>query len=150
CTTSNASSSESSTSSTRRGAVMSRHRRVLIDEQPIDAELAGGFRKLGEVHGFTDVAVASQTVTLQEILLFPRGRQHDHRQKPRAGILANAPEHLEPVDFRKLEIEENHRREWLRPPLISKEHFQSLRSVARDADRVGDIVFPEGEDREFL
>src|SRR5688500_13501013 len=101
-TTSSASSSESSTSRARKGvreSVSICPLRNLVQDQPVQAKLAHGFGKSGKADGFPHVAIGTQAVAANEILLLIGRRQNHHGQPPRALVSPNPPQDLQTVDL---------------------------------------------------
>src|SRR5207248_9433817 len=81
----------------------------LVEEHPVQAQLADGLGELLEVDRLDDVAVDAQLVTLHDVALFAGGGEHDHREGPRLWIGLDAAQHLHAIDQRQLEIEQDHR-----------------------------------------
>src|SRR5713226_4967321 len=78
-----------------------------IEEQPVHAQNSGRLRELLEVNGLDNVAVDAEAVALNQIALLPRRGQHYHRHRLRAGIAFDSLQHLEAVDQRKLDIQQD-------------------------------------------
>src|SRR3989442_683086 len=133
--TSAASSATSSTIRTRTSPVIV-SARLLVQEQPVQPDIGDGARERLEVHGLDDVAVGGQAVCRRDVgLLLGRG-EHDHRQLAGALVVLEAPQDLQPVHLRELQVEQYHARRDAdlaqRMALVAEEEFQGLGSVARD------------------
>jgi hypothetical protein len=48
---------------------------------PVETQLTNGFPELTKVDGFADIAVAAELVTFDDVFLFVRSGQNDHRYK---------------------------------------------------------------------
>src|SRR3989454_608877 len=122
--------------------------RLLVQEQPVQPDLGDGARERLEVHGLDDVAVGTQAIRRRDVgLLFGRG-EHDHRQPAGALVALEAPQDLQPVHFRELEVKQDHARGDAdlaqRMALVAEEEFQGLGSVAGDEHLVREIPGLEG------
>src|SRR5262249_28662629 len=89
-------------------------RRRLVEEDPVESHLLHGVAELLEIHGLHDIAVDPQPIAFDEVALLARGGDHDHGDHAGRGIRFDAPQHLEPVDLRQLEVQEDH----LRPVVL--------------------------------
>src|SRR6185436_999277 len=77
---SSASSAESSTSRTFSLRMLGfRADRRFVEQQPIQSQLAGRFEELVEIHRLAHVGVAAEAVAGHQVLLLPRGGEHNHR-----------------------------------------------------------------------
>src|SRR5579884_1074466 len=68
------------------GSVLGQGVRLLVQQQPIESDLADGVGELREVDGFDDVAVHAQVVALNEITLLARGAEHYYGNAPRTRV----------------------------------------------------------------
>src|SRR5215475_6771580 len=66
--------------------------------------------KIAEVHGFHNVAVYTELIAIEDVPLFLRGREHDDGDVLRSRIRLNSPQYFNAIDFRQLQIEEDHLR----------------------------------------
>src|SRR5581483_9622817 len=88
--------------------------------------------ELLEVNGLSNVAVRSQVVTGNEVaLLVRRGENHDW-ERARARVCPDPTEHLQPVDLRKFQIQQDELDigDW--PRAIPENAVQRLLAVPRD------------------
>src|ERR1051325_6707874 len=76
--------------------------------QPIKPQLAHGLGELIEVDRLANIAVDAVLVCGSQIPFFRRGRENDDGQRPGSLVSAYNFQDLDTVDFRKIDIEENH------------------------------------------
>src|SRR5213076_1478125 len=124
-----ASSATSSTIRTRTTSGIS-SARLLVQEQPVEPDLGDGAREGLEIHRLDDVAVGAEAVRGGDVRLFLGRGEHDDRQRARALLALEASQHLQPVHFRELQVEQNHARRDAdlaqRMALLAEEKFQRL------------------------
>src|SRR4029077_10224977 len=85
-------------------------------------------------------------------LLLRGGQDHD-RQEVSRRCRADLREHLEPIDLRQLEVEQDDRRlHWSprRMGTAAEKPVERLRAVTHNDDRVMDVVLRERADSEYL
>src|SRR2546425_2291241 len=146
--TSAASSATSSTIRTRTspGIVSAR---LLVQEQPVQPDVGDGARERLKVHGLDDVAVGAQAVCRRDVGLLLGGGEHDHRQPAGALVALEAPQDLQPVYLRELQVQQDHAGRDAdlaqRMALVAEEEFQGLGSVAGDEHLVREIPGLEGD-----
>jgi len=87
------------------GAVLTRRR--FVQDEPVEAKLAGGLHELGEVDGLAYEAVRSEVVARHSVPFFAARRENDDRKPSGSSVRSQAVEHLQAVELRKLQIEEN-------------------------------------------
>src|SRR5687767_14429120 len=78
-----------------------------IEDEPIQAELTGGFHELGKVDRFADEAVGTEVVALDDVAFFVARRQNDDGQASCGGIRSYAAQHVQPVELGELEVEQD-------------------------------------------
>ena len=123
----------------------------MVEEEPVEAELADGFEEFGEVDGFADVAVAAEGVAGEEVLFLAGGGEDDDGEELGAVVLADAAEDFEAVDFGEFEVEEDDGgADGAALAIGPEEEVEGFGAVAGDGDGVGDVVFPEGEKGKFF
>src|SRR5690348_4196684 len=138
-----ASSGTSSTIRTRtKEDVMSAGR--LVQEQPVQPHLGYRAREGLEVDRLDDVAVRAEPVRGRDVGLLPGRCEHDHGQRARARVALEAPQDLETVDLRELQVEEDHARRdadvTQRVTILAEEEFQRFGAVARDEHLVREVA----------
>src|SRR5207249_9991691 len=79
----------------------------LVQDQPVEAQLADRFGEFREVDRLTHVAVRAEAVAADEIALLLGRREDHHREQSGTRIGTQAAQHLEPVDARELEVEQD-------------------------------------------
>ena len=126
---------------------MPSERRRLVQEDPVESQLPDGVSELGEINGLDDIAIDAQTITLDDVpLLFGRG-EHHHRYMPGLRIVLDLTQHLQPVHFRELQIQQDHPRAFLQAPAVvgarAEDELQRLGAVSDDMDPVRDVVLPQ-------
>src|SRR6266849_9705 len=126
---------------------------LFVQEQPVQPDLGDGAREGLEVDGLDDVAVGAQAVRSRDVgLLLGRG-EHDDRQLAGALVALEAPQDLQPVHLRELEVEQNHPGSDAelaqRMALVAEEEFQSLGSVAGDEHLIREIPGLQGAQGEL-
>src|SRR5207249_3427365 len=146
------SSATSSTIRTRTTSGIS-SARLLVQEQPVEPDLGDGAREGLEVHRLDDVAVGTEAVRRGDVGLFLGRGEHDDRQRARALLALKASQHLQPVHFRELQVEQNHTRRDAdlaqRMALLAEEEFQRLGPVAGDEHLIRQIPGLEGAQSEL-
>src|SRR5438093_36511 len=147
-----ASSATSSTIRTRTRSGIS-SARLLVQEQPVEPDLGDGAREGLEIHRLDDVAVGAEAVRGGDVGLFLGRGEHDDRQRARALLALQASQHLQPVHFRELQVEQNHTRRDAdlaqRMALLAEEEFQRLGPVAGDEHLIRQIPGLEGAQSEL-
>src|SRR6266550_4706682 len=78
-----------------------------IEGGPIRNKLSDYLRKLRKLDRFPHVAVGAKTISVDEILLFQRGRKYRDRYEFRSIVGAHSAQHFQPIDFRKIQINQN-------------------------------------------
>src|ERR1017187_5236680 len=115
----------------------------LVEKKPVEPDLVHGLEEFVRVHGLHDVAVRAEVIARHEVSLLARRGQDDDGDHFRPLVRLDAPEHLEPVHLRELEVEEDDSGE-RRPGAggispFSEEKLEGLGSVADDMNVVRDV-----------
>src|SRR5256714_11262887 len=79
----------------------------LVQDEPVEPELADGLDELTEIHGLADVAVRAQPIPGHDVPLLPGRGEDDDREQAGARGGADAPQYLQPVDLGGLQVEED-------------------------------------------
>jgi hypothetical protein len=124
-------------------------RRGFVDDGPKYGKIFDGLGKFFEADGFDDVSVSAEFVAFNEILFFAGRSDHHDRDHAQVGVRFDAAKHLQPVDFRELEIEEDEKGETFR--LLSEFAFlikevEGFGAVANVNNLIGKLVFVKGFD----
>src|SRR5438093_547591 len=126
--------------------------RWLVQDQPVEPELAHGLHELAEVDRLADVAVGPEAVAVDDVPLLLGRREDDDGQQPGPGVGPDAAQDLHAVDLRQLEVEQddygNHRVALVRAG--AEDAVERLDSVVRYDDRVLDVVLRQGTPRQRL
>src|SRR5579859_1940701 len=135
-----------------RCALRAAERRTLVENEPIQAQLANRFRELLEIHWLANIAVGAQVVTPDAIALFiGRGENHD-REQLGAPVGAKTTQHFKTVELGQLQVEQDdfrERRERVPSRVsLSQQIFESLHAIARHHHLVFDVVSLEGPQRQ--
>ncbi len=142
--------------------------RLVVEQQPIHAELLNDVLEFAEIHGLLNVAVHAQLVALHQVRFFLGGGQDDDGNCFRARVALYLLENLQAVDLRELEVEKNKAGRAIEAAAgegaAAEEEIERFGAVANELDlvcelapaesvesqlRVGRIVFDE-EDFNFL
>ena len=122
---------------------LERARRRLVEDGPEDAEVLDRLEELLEADRLDDVGVHAELVAPHQIALLARGGQHDDRDVPGRGVALDLGQHLEPVDLRQLEVEQDHRRIARRRDRVGparEQVVERLGAVAHDHDLVRELA----------
>jgi hypothetical protein len=124
-----------------------------IDHQPVQSNRLDGLAKLIEIDRLLYVTVGAQAEGLPDVPIFP-GRGQDHYwdgSGSRIGL--NLLEHLDAVDFRKFQIQQNQDGRTVKRPermgASAKEKIQSFFTVAGNVDFVREFSTPQRVHRQF-
>lgn len=113
--------------------------RGLVDGEPEPADLGHLLSEIVEVHRAGDEPVGAAAVALQPVLGLAGRGEHDDGDVAGRRVLADPVEHLEPVQARKLEIQQNQLgKVVLRLPVLQRLEpvLAGLRDVDVDVDRL--------------
>src|SRR2546423_887988 len=123
-------------------------------QEPVHAEVARRFLELVEINRLDDVAVHAQPVTLDQVPLLPRGSQHHDRDGPGAFVRLDTAEHLQAIDQRQLDVEQDDVRVISNRSVLvaaGTEHvFEGFLAVAYHMDLVGQLILAQFVKRELL
>ncbi len=105
-----------------------------------------------EVDRLHDVRVRAQLVAADKVLLFARRREHDDRDRLERFVGLQRAEHIEAVDLRHLEIQQQDR--WIafgpiRILVPAIQIVERLRAVAHDDHFVRQVDFAECRERQL-
>src|SRR6185437_8188602 len=128
-------------------------RRLLVDQQPIHADLIDRPVELLEIDRLHDVGIGAELVGLAEVALFPRRGQHHHRDRPGARVAFDLLQHFGAVDLGQFQIEQQDDRRGAHVRLAvragAEQIVERLGPVAQHPDRVGEIAFAQRADRQL-
>src|SRR2546430_4609208 len=79
----------------------------LVQDEPVEPELADGLDELTEIHGLADVAVRPQPIPGHDVPLLPGRGEDDDREQAGARGGAGAPPYLPPVSPGVRPVEEH-------------------------------------------
>src|SRR5579859_7292973 len=94
-----------------RCALRAAERRTLVENEPIQAQLANRFRESLEIHWLANIAVGAQVVTRHAIALFIGGSENHDREQLGAFIGAKTTQHFETIELGELQVEQDDFRE---------------------------------------
>ena len=108
--------------------------------------------ELAELHRLHDVGIDAELVELDQVRRLARGGQHHDRNRAAVVVGLDGLQHLEAVDLRHLDVEQDHDRVAARArskcaPAVQV--VQRLRAVAHDHDLVGEVVLVQRRQREL-
>ena len=116
-------------------------------DEPVEPQLAYRFRELREVDRLAYVAVGTEIVAIEEIVVFLRRREDHHGQALRPRVGTEGSQDFEAIHLRELEIEQDDLREHGRIAAFvgasAEEIVQRLGPIARDDDLVLDVALLE-------
>src|SRR6185436_13853485 len=119
---------------------------------PVESHVGDRAGKCLEIDRFDDVAVGTQAVRPRDVGLLARRGEHDNRNALGPSLLLEAAQHLEAVDLRELQVEQDHLGDdpdlpqRMRP--ITEEELQGLGAVMAHKHLIREIPLlecPEGQ-----
>ena len=82
-----------------------RRRRAFVEEQPVEPKLADGVDEFREIDGLAHVTVGAEAVALEAIPFLIGGGENDHGEELGLRSGTQTTQHLEAIDLRQLQIE---------------------------------------------
>jgi len=125
-----------------------RGRRAFVEEQPVKTELAYGVDEFGEIDGLAHVTIGAQAVALEAIPFLIGGGENDHGEELGLGSGTQTAQHLQAIDLRQLQIENDDLRDDGRVAVGvgagGEQIVQGFGAIASHHHFVGDVVLAEG------
>ena len=73
----------------------------LVEQKPIEAQICNGLGELSEFDRLSHIAVRAEPIASEQVFMFVRGGQYDHRVVLRSWVSTDLPEDFQSIDFRQ-------------------------------------------------
>jgi hypothetical protein len=123
----------------------------LIQDEPVESELASGLDKLLEIYGLTNIGVCAKGVAANDVFLLARRGEDHNRQESSELIGADFLKDFQAVELGEIQVEEHYLRKiggiTAGMGASPKEKVEGLGPVTADDYSVADVVLAEGTQR---